>query len=389
MSPAFRARLGEGQVAELEATGAYLSGGRFFVWGAQPEAGQSAQLAAWWSSVVSGGTAAGGGSGGGGGGGGSGGSARIAATPAVPRPPSQDPTADVLAAIKRRQGGGGGVGPGGHEATAVVPRAGAAAVDATSVGASAAAPSPAEAALFGGDDDEQHNVTTQRGAVAIAAAAAMPPPGGRAEQLTSGYRVGTPGGGGGGGAAWVTDQQRLWVDDGRSTSCMLCDGPFRQLAGKVVVGRHHCRCCGLIICDKCTAPERRALPAEFGYGAAPQRVCGGCVERLGRGELLSPDAVFEWRRRLSLRAVSDASAVRQAEEVLKVREHGGVQELNWQCNSAECRVCHRPFKTTRRTHHCRRCGASVCDTCRYLQVLSRSSTCSRLTPYSLPPHFSS
>jgi hypothetical protein len=59
MSPAFRARLGEGQVAELEATGAYLSGGRFFVWGAQPEAGQSAQLAAWWSSVVSGtGTAA-------------------------------------------------------------------------------------------------------------------------------------------------------------------------------------------------------------------------------------------------------------------------------------------------------------------------------------------
>jgi len=65
-----------------------------------------------------------------------------------------------------------------------------------------------------------------------------------------------------------------WVPDSETDMCMLCQDKFTTLHR-----RHHCRLCGKLTCNACTA-QRSALP-QLGYDANdPQRVCSLCFEVL-------------------------------------------------------------------------------------------------------------
>src|SRR6056297_911957 len=69
----------------------------------------------------------------------------------------------------------------------------------------------------------------------------------------------------------------FYVPDSMRSGCFLCQVKFQL----VVRGRHHCRCCGEIVCDKCSQ-GKLALPREhesFKKGAGGElghRVCDHC-----------------------------------------------------------------------------------------------------------------
>lgn len=63
--------------------------------------------------------------------------------------------------------------------------------------------------------------------------------------------------------------QRCW--DAETKECGRCQEPFTMFKR-----RHHCRGCGINVCDNCSPDETR-LPEGLGYGDTPQRVCKVCV----------------------------------------------------------------------------------------------------------------
>lgn len=67
----------------------------------------------------------------------------------------------------------------------------------------------------------------------------------------------------------------LWLPDSAAAACMApgCGRPFAFL----VRSRHHCRCCGGILCTACTS--FLLLPPRF-HQPEPQRVCAACAELL-------------------------------------------------------------------------------------------------------------
>lgn len=69
------------------------------------------------------------------------------------------------------------------------------------------------------------------------------------------------------------------------------------------------------------------MPAEFGCGSLPQRVCYGCV--------------------IDLPSAPPSVAGRTCEE------HG----------DSSCQLCQTPFHGLRRRHHCRACGRAMCGSC--------------------------
>ena len=68
------------------------------------------------------------------------------------------------------------------------------------------------------------------------------------------------------------DVEPFYVPDGMRTGCHLCGVKFQL----VVRGRHHCRCCGEIICDKCSQ-SKLSLPRKHeSFAKGEQRVCDAC-----------------------------------------------------------------------------------------------------------------
>eukprot|EP00656_Telonema_subtile_P053742 TRINITY_DN7851_c0_g1_i6.p1 TRINITY_DN7851_c0_g1~~TRINITY_DN7851_c0_g1_i6.p1 ORF type:complete len:1328 (-),score=420.88 TRINITY_DN7851_c0_g1_i6:63-4046(-) len=71
----------------------------------------------------------------------------------------------------------------------------------------------------------------------------------------------------------------------------------------------------------------------------------------------------------AMRAYRVILAARRGESVAAANEAsedaGGysVAQVVAGCNAPECQICHRPFGTFHRQHHCRACGRSVCDNC--------------------------
>jgi hypothetical protein len=51
--------------------------------------------------------------------------------------------------------------------------------------------------------------------------------------------------------------KREWDDDRKATRCSVCGVSF-----SVTVRRHHCRRCGILVCDK-DGNDRLALPGGF------------------------------------------------------------------------------------------------------------------------------
>eukprot|EP01124_Arcella_intermedia_P027653 TRINITY_DN5457_c0_g1_i1.p2 TRINITY_DN5457_c0_g1~~TRINITY_DN5457_c0_g1_i1.p2 ORF type:complete len:119 (-),score=6.71 TRINITY_DN5457_c0_g1_i1:35-391(-) len=60
-----------------------------------------------------------------------------------------------------------------------------------------------------------------------------------------------------------------WLPDTSREECAGCLSEF-----SVFLRRHHCRACGDIFCDTCTA-ERIAFPEAYGY-IEPERICTYC-----------------------------------------------------------------------------------------------------------------
>lgn len=48
----------------------------------------------------------------------------------------------------------------------------------------------------------------------------------------------------------IFQKKPVWIADKETLSCMLCCDKFT-----VFVRRHHCRCCGRVLCARCTTQK--------------------------------------------------------------------------------------------------------------------------------------
>jgi hypothetical protein len=65
-----------------------------------------------------------------------------------------------------------------------------------------------------------------------------------------------------------------WKDDRSSNICQCCHQPIKS--GFILSGKHHCRCCGNIICGDCSL-KKIVLP-NLGFNE-PVRVCNTCYSQ--------------------------------------------------------------------------------------------------------------
>lgn len=64
-----------------------------------------------------------------------------------------------------------------------------------------------------------------------------------------------------------------WVPDDTSNRCQECRSEFTLLHR-----RHHCRCCGQLLCAGCT--DKRVIMPRPWESPDPQRVCNKCYRTL-------------------------------------------------------------------------------------------------------------
>lgn len=65
----------------------------------------------------------------------------------------------------------------------------------------------------------------------------------------------------------------IWEPNDASAACRVCGGCFTLLKR-----RHHCRACGLLVCQDCAPSKALMLPSPKRDGtAAMQRACSVCV----------------------------------------------------------------------------------------------------------------
>lgn len=76
------------------------------------------------------------------------------------------------------------------------------------------------------------------------------------------------------GQALLSPDTLEWVEDGATDSCMVCKMAFTMLT----IRRHHCRCCGLLVCDACST--QRFQPEATMATQNVVRICDGCYNLL-------------------------------------------------------------------------------------------------------------
>jgi FYVE/RhoGEF/PH domain-containing protein 5/6 len=64
----------------------------------------------------------------------------------------------------------------------------------------------------------------------------------------------------------------VWIPNREATKCMMFECGFKFTT---IVRRHHCRQCGLIICNKCSAKA----PVKF-MEFSVKRVCSECYDKI-------------------------------------------------------------------------------------------------------------
>jgi hypothetical protein len=87
------------------------------------------------------------------------------------------------------------------------------------------------------------------------------------------------------------EAQVHWAPDASAAACRGCSAPF-----SLFLRRHHCRRCGQVFCDGCSA---RRLPLPGPGNAKPCRVCSACAAELeleAAGEELEEEALEEEAR---------------------------------------------------------------------------------------------
>ncbi|DAZ97781.1 TPA: hypothetical protein N0F65_009527 [Lagenidium giganteum] len=65
-----------------------------------------------------------------------------------------------------------------------------------------------------------------------------------------------------------------WKSKAKAQSCHICTRSFCSITRK----RHHCKCCGHVICSSCSDKEQVDLP---GAGLTSVRMCTRCLEKMG------------------------------------------------------------------------------------------------------------
>ena len=90
---------------------------------------------------------------------------------------------------------------------------------------------------------------------------------------------------------YVACPRSHWVTDGKRSRCGLCGAEFGLLTR-----RHHCRRCGDVFCDDCTAHSltMRHSAAEATELAVPQRVCSGCARDTSYPADFYPGSESRW-----------------------------------------------------------------------------------------------
>jgi len=94
-----------------------------------------------------------------------------------------------------------------------------------------------------------------------------------------------------------------WEPNEASSSCRICGGYFTLMKR-----RHHCRACGLLVCEVCAPPRALMLPSPKRDGtAAMQRACSVCVRKQQQQQALQvhPDGQSRLER---LKTRDDAPA---------------------------------------------------------------------------------
>mmetsp|Transcript_25595 Transcript_25595/g.41788 ORF Transcript_25595/g.41788 Transcript_25595/m.41788 type:complete len:687 (-) Transcript_25595:104-2164(-) len=71
----------------------------------------------------------------------------------------------------------------------------------------------------------------------------------------------------------IADDKETWFDDKLSDACLLCAAGFTLLSR-----RHHCRACGLLVCQLCSA-RKLAFHKEADKKALTERACDKCFNR--------------------------------------------------------------------------------------------------------------
>lgn len=99
----------------------------------------------------------------------------------------------------------------------------------------------------------------------------------------------------------------VWVPDHRVTMCQLCMQPFNLMNR-----RHHCRCCGQVVCNECSLNKR---PLKY-LRNKQERVCDECNDKFednNNNSTLSRSSVSV-RIESPAIDVTDQSAVQSTEE---------------------------------------------------------------------------
>ena len=163
-----------------------------------------------------------------------------------------------------------------------------------------------------------------------------------------------------------------WQPDDATPTCTCCGREFTLL-----IRRHHCRLCGLVVCGVCSA-SREPVPGSSNM----KRACDNCVMRRmnEHGQVLtgsySTHEKYDADGNLVKAVANDITAsTGDAQEsssmqrphresfnsVMKSEKYG----VAWQDDEdvKACWICNTEFSFMNRRHHCRKCGKVVCGSC--------------------------
>ena len=193
-----------------------------------------------------------------------------------------------------------------------------------------------------------------------------------------------------------------WQPDVSTDRCMLCAMTFTLMKR-----RHHCRKCGLCVCDACSTAREKVFGSQNmkrvcadcadGSGAAPRSVASKTTAGSKRGKgptrydadgyPIKEPAGFGSDGRSRGDGGTTAAEVEPTpaeyekawgsptagtfNTIMKSEKYGVVWQQD--ADAARCAICERGFTWTMRRHHCRMCGGIVCATCSESRLLMEGS----------------
>ncbi|KAG5678161.1 hypothetical protein PVAND_007855 [Polypedilum vanderplanki] len=193
--------------------------------------------------------------------------------------------------------------------------------------------------------------------------------------------------------SWVADNlvnPTYWVPNSEIIHCELCKTNFESSGLKI----HHCRNCGKGVCNDCSK-NRMKVPLKLGWGYDLVRVCNRCRDELMKNE---NERFDEKTKNVKVRKYGEVifnavSTVAAALEYPKELIKDSVRPEYWarDSESPSCSLCDQVFGNLDdmeqskirelssasgnslgnspnhvidiRRHHCRGCGAAVCNKC--------------------------